>query len=204
MSTELYEVNDEFIKNLEEQVEQGIDNVENFIDSFEPFKLSEKDFLEKNKAISYVIANKKAELEKVSTHKKDVIAKEKSIKNTIEYFSNLQESNIINYYDGNIELAKKKTKGFLNFRKSQVVNIPNNIDEITSNDFTIEVINQETGEIEDMTEKLSDTSVSIKKMGIKDILKNNESEVIIRDKDGNEFKITLKENINTSIPKVII
>ena len=86
MSTELYEVNDEFIKNLEEQVEQGIDNVENFIDSFEPFKLSEKDFLEKHKAISYVIANKKAELEMIANHKKDIIAKEKSLKNTIEYF----------------------------------------------------------------------------------------------------------------------
>ena len=45
MSTELYEVNDDFIKNLENQVEQGIDNVDEFIDSFESFKLSKKDFL---------------------------------------------------------------------------------------------------------------------------------------------------------------
>lgn len=200
---ELYEVNDDFIKVLEEQVEQGIEERETFIDSFEQFKLSEEEFLKKNKAISYVIANKKAELEIIVNHKKDILAKEKSLKNTIEYFSNLQERNIIDYYDGDIELAKKKTKGFLSFRKSQVVNTPNNLDEIISNDFTIEVINQETGEIEDMTDALSKTSVSIKKMDIKDILKDKTSEVVIRDKDGKEYTINLEEKINVSTPKVI-
>lgn len=199
----LYEVNDEFIKTLEEQTEQGIDNMEDFIDSFEQFKLSEKEFLEKNKNISYVIANKKAELEMMKNHKKDIIAKEKSLNNTIEYLSNLQERNIINFYNGDIELAKKKTKGFLSFRKSQVVNTPNNLDEIISNDFTIEVINQETGEIEDMTDVLSKTSVSLKKMDIKDILKDKASEVLIKDKDGKEYTINLEEKINVSTPKVI-
>ena len=200
---ELYEINDEFVKKLEEQTEQGIDNMEDFIDSFEQFKLSEKEFLEKTKNISYVIANKKAELEMIKNHKKDIIAKEKSLNNTIEYLSNLQERNITNYYDGNIELAKKKTKGFLNFRKSEVVNTPNNIDEIVSNDFTIEVINQETGEIEDMTDTLSKTSVSLKKIDIKDILKDKTSEVLIRDKDGKEYTINLEEKNNVSTPKVI-
>lgn len=199
---ELYEVNDEFVKNLAEQTEQGINNAEDFIDSFEQFKLSEEEFLNKNKNISYVIANKKAELEVIKNHKKDILAKEKSLNNTIEYLSNLQGRNIINYYDGNIKLAKKKTKGFLNFRKSEVVNTPNNIDEIISNDFTIEGINQETGEIEDMTDTLSKTSVILKKLDIKDILKNN-GEVIIRDKDGNEYTINLEEKINISTPKVI-
>lgn len=99
-------------------------------------------------------------------------------------------------------LQRKKTKGFLNFRKSKVVNTPNNIDEIISNDFTIEVINQETGEIEDMTDTLSKKSVSLKRMDIKDILNNNQ-EVIIRDKDGKEYTINLEEKINISTPKVI-
>lgn len=105
---ELYEVNDEFIKNLAEQTEQGINNAEDFIDSFEQFKLSEEEFLNKNKNISYVIANKKAELEVIKNHKKDILAKEKTLNNTIEYLSNLQERNITNYYNGDIELAKKK------------------------------------------------------------------------------------------------
>lgn len=199
---ELYEVNDEFIKKLAEQTEQGINNAEDFIDSFEQFKLSEEEFLNKNKNISYVIANKKAELEVIKNHKKDILAKEKTLNNTIEYLSNLQERNITNYYNGDIELAKKKTKGFLNFRKSKVVNTPNNIDEIISNDFAIEVINQETGEIEDMTDTLSKKSVSLKRMDIKDILNNNQ-EVIIRDKDGKEYTINLEEKINISTPKVI-
>ena len=54
-----------------------------------------------------------------------------------------------------------------------------------------------------MTDALSKTSVSLKKMDIKDILKDKASEVLIRDKDGKEYTINLEEKINVSTPKVI-
>lgn len=202
MSTELYEVDEEFMKNLEEQMEKGVESEEEFINSFAEFKTDKDKFNNLITSLSKSVANDKAELEMLSRHKKDVVEMEKSKKKTIENKLQYAERNIMAYCDGNEELARKISKGKFNFRKSQVADMPQNIDKITSGDFRIEAIDNETGEVTDITKDVVTISVNINKTGLKEMLKDNKTICII-DSDGEEHEVALKDNLTISTPKVI-
>lgn len=191
---EIYKVDDEFLEMLEEAQESNI------IPSAED--CTKDEMLEKAKKISYVIGNKKIKLESLKTLKKEIQQQIDSVTNAIDFLTDLQKRNILAVYGDDIQTAKKETKGFLNFRKSASVNIPDEVE--INGDLKLEKIDEETGEIVDVTKDYitEKTEWKINKAELSKTLKSGANiSAITKDK---ELKIELEEKQNISIPKIII
>lgn len=191
---EIYKVDDEFLEMLEEAQESNI------IPSAED--CTKEEMLEKARKISYVIANEKIKLESLKTLKKEIQQQIDSVTNAIDFLTDLQKRNVLAVYGDDIETAKKETKGFLNFRKSTSVNIPDEVE--INGDLKLEILDEETGEIIDVTKDYitEKTEWKINKSELSKVLKSGASiSAITNDK---ELKIELEEKQNISIPKVII
>lgn len=197
---DIYKVDDDFLEMLEEAQEN------NTLPCAEDTENCTKDeMLEKIKKISYVIANKKIKLESLKTLKKEIQQQIDSVTNAIDFLTDLQKRNILAVYSDDIQTAKKETKGFLNFRKSASVNIPDEVEIALANgELKLEKIDTETGEIIDITNDYvtEKTERKIKKAELSKELKNGTSISAIT-KDG-ETKIDMVEKQSISIPKIII
>lgn len=203
MGIEIYEVDEKIMKNIEEEIAklESEGESENSFDEFKTDKNKDK-FDNLITSLSKSVANDKAELEMVQKHKKDVVEMEKSKKKTIANKLQYAQRNIMAYCDGDEELARKIAKGKFNFKKSEVTNMPQNIDEITSCEFRIEAIDNETGEVTDITKDVVTISVNINKTELKGMLKDNK-QINIVDSEGEEHQVVLKDNLTISTPKVI-
>ena len=197
---DIYKVDDEFVEMLEEAQKN------NTLPCAEDTENCTKDeMLEKAKKISYVIANKKIKLESLKTLKKEIQQQIDSVTNAIDFLTDLQKRNILAVYGDDIQTAKKETKGFLNFRKSASVNIPDEVEIALANgELKLEKIDAETGEIIDVTNDYVTEKIErkIKKSELSKELKNGTSISAIT-KDG-ETKIDMEEKQSISIPKLII
>ena len=196
-SEEIYKVDDEFLEMLEEAQENNI------IPSAED--CTKEEMLEKARKISYVIANKKIKLESLKSLKKEIQQQIDSVTNAIEFLTDLQKRNIFAVYGDDIQTAKKETKGFLNFRSSTSVNIPDAVEMALANDeLKLEKIDAETGEIIDVTNDYvtEKTERKINKAELSKVLKSGASISAITE-DG-EIEIELSKKQSVSIPKIII
>lgn len=194
---DIYKVDDDFLEMLEEAQEN------NTLPCAEDTENCTKDeMLEKTKKISYVIANKKIKLESLKTLKKEIQQQIDSVTNAIDFLTDLQKRNILAVYGDDIQTAKKQTKGFLNFRKSASVNIPDEVE--INGDLKLEIIDEETGEIVDVTKDYitKKTEWKINKIKLSNDLKSGANISAIT-KDA-ELKIEMEEKQNISIPKIII
>ena len=145
---------------------------------------------------------KKAELENIKNFEKEIDKKKKSIVKSIDFLTELERRNVLAVYGDDIETAKKETKGFLSFRKSTSVNIPDGVK--INGDLKLEILDEETGEIKDVTKDYitEKTEWKINKSELSKVLKSGASiSAITNDK---ELKIELEEKQNISIPKIIL
>lgn len=193
----LYEVDEDFLNELQKAEE------ENLLPSGDD--ITKEEVKERIKKRSYVIANKTAELDALANLEKEIKQKKNTIKNTIEFLKQADEKDIYFLYGDDIDKAKKETKGYLNFRKSVVTDIPQEVEELINQDKIsgFEITDTETGEVTFSNEYI-DVKVNrkIKKEELKKVLGNSEVKAVTT--DGSEYKIQLKENINIKVPNVII
>lgn len=193
---EIYKVDDEFLEMLEEAQESNI------IPSAED--CTKDEMLQKTKKISYVIANKKIKLESLKKLKKEIQQQIDSATNAIDFLTDLQKRNVLAVYGDDIQTAKKETKGFLNFRKSASVKIPDEVEtSLINGDLKLEILDEETGEIVDVTKDYVTEKIErkINKSELAKTLKSGANVSAIT-KDA-ELKIEMEEKQNISIPKII-
>lgn len=193
----LYEIDEQFLEELQKAQE------ENLLPNADG--MEKEEILDRIKRRSYVIANKQAELKAIADLEKEIRQKKQTINNTIDFLKSADEKDLAYLCGDDIDKAKKLTKGFLTFRKSTSVSIPDELEQVLADeDIRLEKIDEETGEVIDVTEDYFSVTVNrkINKTDLKNELKYNTVNAVT--KDGEEYKITLEEKNSMSIPKVII
>lgn len=193
----LYEVDEQFLEELKNAEEENLLPSGDYV--------TDEEVKERIKKRSYVIANKEAEITALVELATEIKQKVKTLNNSIKFLKQADEKDIYFLYGDDIDKAKKETKGYLNFRKSVVTDIPQEVEELINQDKIsgFEITDIETGEVTFSNEYI-DVKVNrkIKKEELKKVLGNSEVKAVTT--DGSEYNIQLKENINIKVPNVII